>query len=116
MLIKAIDSVIVYVSNLEKSVPWYREVLELPLRSQLDHFAVFDLGDTTLALHLEQVSPGSKSSPASMPVLLVDSFMGAKSTLEARGCEFVYENHLPHANFGTFLDPDRNPIQIIERL
>jgi catechol 2,3-dioxygenase-like lactoylglutathione lyase family enzyme len=116
MLIKTIDSVILYVSDIDRSVPWYRDVLELELRSRFDHFAVFELGETTLALHLENPPSDTKGSPSSMPVLLVGNFENAKATLEARGCEFVYENHLPHANFGTFLDPDQNPIQIIERL
>jgi catechol 2,3-dioxygenase-like lactoylglutathione lyase family enzyme len=115
MLIKAIDSVIIYVSDVDRSVTWYGDVLELTLRSQSGHFAVFELGNTTLALHSDDKPSGLEKSPSSMPVLLVEKFDEAKAMLEERGCKFVYENHLAHAHFGTFLDPDQNPIQIVER-
>jgi catechol 2,3-dioxygenase-like lactoylglutathione lyase family enzyme len=116
MLIQRLDTVILFVSDLERNLQWYQEVLKLHLESHRGDYAVFDLGNARLALHAG-AEPGSPDKrAATTPALEVEDYRAAKATLQARGCTFVFENKVPHAIFGTTLDPDGNPVQIIQRL
>ena len=115
-MIKALDSVIVYVADLQRAIEWYQTVLELPEPNQFGDFVVFNLENARLALHGAQLEPEERKNRGVMPVLRVSSYDEAKATLESRDCKFFYENRLAHANFGTFHDLEGNPIQIIERL
>ncbi len=48
--------VIVFVSDMEKSVAFYRDVLGFPVRHQSRKWTELDTGGTTLALHLAEAS------------------------------------------------------------
>jgi hypothetical protein len=49
-----------------------------------------------------------------MPVFKVKDYQAIKTALEVKGCEFVFENSTPASIFGTFTDPDGNPLQIMQ--
>lgn len=49
------------------------------------------------------------------PVLRVADYDGATAALEAKGCRFTFENQAGNARFGSFQDPDGNPLQILSR-
>jgi len=120
MLIHATDSTLIFVTDVARSVAWYRDVLELPVRHHHGDFALLDTGNIPLALHGgagtgDAGVPGAPRDRGTMAVLRVADYAAAKATLEARGCRFTFENQTPHAVFGTFSDPDGNPLQIIER-
>jgi lactoylglutathione lyase len=51
--------VIVFVSDMDRAVKFYRDTLGLPLKFSSPHWSEFVTGDTTLALH-----PASEKSPA----------------------------------------------------
>ncbi len=115
MLIQGVDMVLVMVSDFERSLRWYQEVLELPLRARYGEFAYLETGGVPLALH-GGASEGATAGSSVLPVLLVDDYASAKSKLEERGASFTFENTTPAARFGTFHDPDGNGLQILERL
>lgn len=117
MLVQGVDMVMVMVSDFERSLAWYQEVLELPVRTRHGDFAYLETGGVPLALHggAESGGVGTASASGSTPVLRVADYAAAKATLEERGCKFVFENSTPTALFGTVLDPDGNPIQILAR-
>jgi catechol 2,3-dioxygenase-like lactoylglutathione lyase family enzyme len=110
-----LDSIILYVSDVERSIRWYGDVLGLDLAAQHGHFAVFQLGSIRISLHVAELDSNVTRTETSMPVFLIDRYQSAKENLEQRGINFVYENEIPNARFGTFHDPDGNPLQIIER-
>ncbi len=114
MLVQGVDMVMVMVSDFERSLAWYQEKLELPLRARHGDFAYLDTGGAPLALH-GGANSEAVSDARTTPVLRVADYAAAKATLEERGCAFVFENTTPAAVFGTVLDPDGNPIQILER-
>ena len=58
--------VIVFVSDMDKSVAFYRDVLGFPLKHQSHKWTEFDTGETTLALHLAEAS-GHAHAHAAMP-------------------------------------------------
>lgn len=115
MLIQRVDSVLIFAADVARSVAWYRDVLELPVRMHHGDFAVLDAGGATLALHGGLSATPDPRAAQTMPVLGVADYAAAKALLEARGCVFTFENQTPGAVFGTFSDPDGNPLQIIQR-
>ena len=117
MLVQGVDMVMMMVSDFERSLAWYQEVLELPVKMRHGDFAYLETGGVPLALHggAEQAGVGTAAAAGSTPVLRVADYDAAKATLEERGCAFVFENSTPAARFGTVLDPDGNPVQILAR-
>jgi lactoylglutathione lyase len=61
-----LNQVIVYVSDMSRSVTFYRDVLGLPLHSASEHWSQFSTGEVTLALHLSRTSE-SASGSADLP-------------------------------------------------
>ena len=51
--------VIIFVSDMDRAVKFYRDTLGLPLKFSSPHWSEFVTGDTTVALH-----PASEQSPA----------------------------------------------------
>lgn len=115
MLVNEIPMVLIFVSDVKRSVEWYRETLELPVLYQDDGFASLQIGGQRLAVHSSEAAGGNPRA-GSVPVLGVDDYQAAKATLEQRGCEFHFENQTPNAIFGSFADPDDNPLQIMQSL
>ena len=116
MEIMGLVMVIIFVTDMERSVQWYQDVLGMSLVSQYGDFANLQVGNNRIALH-----GGAKPQPdlrnvGSMPVFKVEDYPAAKEALEAKGCEFIFENSTPAAVFGTFTDPDGNPLQIMQSL
>jgi predicted enzyme related to lactoylglutathione lyase len=112
----ALDHVYYWVTDMDRAVAFYRDVLGLPLlRQDGPSWAELDAGDVRLALHgvLEDhpVEPGGATA-----VFRVDDLDAARARLEERGVPF--EERVGEvesfARFATFLDPDGNRVQIIE--
>jgi lactoylglutathione lyase len=57
---------IIFVTNMPRSVAFYRDVLGLPVRFESPKWTEFDTPGSTLALHLADV-PGSASSSPDIP-------------------------------------------------
>lgn len=115
MQINGVDMVMVMVSDTARSVDWYRDMLGLTVRMHHGEFAVLETGNVPLALHGGRSEGAADAGRGTTVVLNVDDYAAAKAELEGKGCLFVFENTQPHAIFGTLLDPDQNPIQILER-
>jgi catechol 2,3-dioxygenase-like lactoylglutathione lyase family enzyme len=114
-MVQTLDSIIIYVSDVDSSIAWYQDVLGIELSAKHGHFAVFHLGNVRISLHGGELDPNATRDNTSMPVFLIENFESTKANLENKGIKFVYENEIPNARFGTFLDLDGNPLQIIER-
>lgn len=115
MLIQDVDTVIVFVTDLERSIEWYSEVLELPLEWQRGDFAMFNAGNIPLALHGGAQPCDVRENHGSLISFAVEDYASVKAKLVSRGCQFVFENQSPDAIFGTFLDPDGNTLQIAQK-
>ena len=50
---------IVFVSDMSRSVTFYRDLLGLPLRFETPQWTEFTTGEATLALHLSKPAPGA---------------------------------------------------------
>jgi len=111
--IQGLEMVIIFVTDLENSIRWYQEVLGMSLVSHFGDFATLQAGESRIGLHGGANTEPDLRNAGSMPVFRVEAYMEVKEMLEGRGCVFVFEDSTPVAHFGTFLDPDGNPLQIM---
>jgi catechol 2,3-dioxygenase-like lactoylglutathione lyase family enzyme len=114
-VVKRLDLTFYWVSDMDRAVAFYRDVLGLRLvRRDEDKWVEFDSGGRRLALH--SIAEGQPMSPGgATAVFTVDDLDRAKSELSARGVRFVHEGDVAgYARFASFLDPEGNTVQIIE--
>jgi lactoylglutathione lyase len=62
-----VNYAIVFVSEMSKSVSFYRDVLGLPLRFESPHWTEFATVGATLALHLSEAPDGRVDDPKDVP-------------------------------------------------
>jgi predicted enzyme related to lactoylglutathione lyase len=100
----------IFVTNLERAVEFYRDVLGLPLRTQGGFGADFPTGEGRLAIH-EAVHPDSKALVGRHTGLTfrVDGILHFCGDLHAKGVTFIAEP--TKQDFGIMAmiaDPDGN--------
>ncbi len=117
-LLKRISLTIVHVSDLRRSVHFYRDLLGLPLAAETSEWAEFRVGECRLALQ----SGGDPSIPLSRHAagyvnfsFEVDDLVEAYETLKAAGVEFLRPP--AEQDFGMLAvmrDPDGREIMLFE--
>ena len=114
-----------YVSNIEESIEFYRDVLELePLVSESNpsnvDFYAFKTGEILLAVEPSGFKKHSEKTKAENPYLLQfradseDELESMNRRLESKGVILVARSE--KTNYGTitnFIDPDGNKLEII---
>lgn len=92
-MLARIDYAMVNVSDMGRSVAFYREVLGIPLKFESPGWSEFATGDTTLALHL---ASASTTAPCEGPVagtctlgFSVADLDATVAQLQARGAVFA---------------------------
>jgi catechol 2,3-dioxygenase-like lactoylglutathione lyase family enzyme len=114
-VVERLDLVFYWVSDMERAVSFYRDVLGLKLmRQDSATWAEFDAGGRRFALHSagdgQPVGGGGATA-----VFAVRDLNLAKGELSARGVTFTHEGDVEgYARFASFLDPDGNSVQLIE--
>jgi catechol 2,3-dioxygenase-like lactoylglutathione lyase family enzyme len=114
-VVNTLDHVYYWVSDMERAVRFYREILGLTLRNQEgDNWAVFDVGGRRFALH--RVVEGHPTAPGgATAVFAVEDLDRARTVLSERGVQFGHEGDVEgYARFASFQDPDGNTVQLIE--
>ena len=121
-MLMRLQYVIVYCSDMKRSIAFYRDQLGFPLKRESPEWSEFHCGPVTLALHIgkpEQANPRVRAETAagqarlSFEVLDIEAFCREK---REKGVEFA----LPPTKqeFGTrlavLLDPDGLPISVTE--
>lgn len=103
-----IDYSIVFVSNMSRSVDFYRDVVGLPLKFETPEWTEFDTEGATLALH--RGDPGSAGDPnapgtcrTGFTVPDIDAF---HTRMIEHGVDCLEE---PRVSFGTKLAQYRDP-------
>jgi catechol 2,3-dioxygenase-like lactoylglutathione lyase family enzyme len=115
MNLDGLDHVWFWVSDMERSVTFYRDALGLALRVRHgDEWAELEAGSVHIGLH---GSRGEHPVPhGGTAVFRVGDLDLAKAALEERGVTF--EEHLGEvpgiARYASFDDPDGNSMQLIE--
>ena len=114
MNIERVDFVDVPSRDIERSIAFYRDVLELP---QNPHEPTeFEAGNVTLALWRPEDQGVEFSSGASHGIALrVADVTAARAELEAKGVEFIGERDSGVCNMAFFTDPDGNSLILHRR-
>lgn len=112
---------IVFVSDMKRSVEFYRDVLELPLKFETSHWTEFATDGATLALHKSEAPESAKDDPHMLPSgrcrpgLAVPDLDEFHRRMVERNVPCVQE---PKEVFGSriaqYLDPDGLAISVSE--
>ena len=123
-MLKQIDYAMVIVSDMKRSVEFYRDTLGIPLKFESPEWTEFDTGITTLALHgggvaQEYQDTGDQSKTAGTCSLgfNVDNLDQTYEDLKAKGMTFVMpplEREGQGIKLAVGLDPDGLPISFAQ--
>jgi CreA protein len=106
------------VSNLERSIDWYRDMLGFELVYKLDEYG---WGEVRSRLNGVTIGLGQSEEPnvkGAVPTWSVKDIAAARSYLESRGVRFDGDTQQvgEMVKLATFYDPDGNPGMLAERL
>lgn len=117
-----INSVIVFVSDMKRSVSFYRDVLGLPLKFESPGWTEFATEGATLALHISEGPNANNADPRKdaagrcRPGLSVPNLAEFHKRLVERNVTCVQE---PKAVFGVliaqYMDPDGLTVSVSEQ-
>ena len=117
MNVEHVDFISVPVSDMERSVAWYRDTLGLP-QTGGGGFPEFQLGDNAFLYLIDPKSLGGEFRHAhGSPIALrVADVAETRAELESRGVEFVDETHDSGVcHMSPFADPDGNRFMLHRR-
>jgi len=112
--LQAPDRLVIYVSDMERSVAFYRDILGLPLKFSSPGWSEFNNSGTTLALH-RHLNPGGEDVQAAHAaagqatlIFVVDDLQATYETLKAEGAHFSMEPQKQPTGltFAILPDPD----------
>lgn len=110
-----ISTIVLGVSDLERSLAFYTNVLELELKGRHPPLAFLDLGDITLMLSTELARHFTPLAGAVEMVLPVASVVEAHRLLDERGCTFLNSprEFTTDAWGATLTDPDGHKLTLM---
>ena len=121
-----VDYIKVNVSDMSRSVAFYRDMLGLPLKFESPGWSEFQTGATTLALHLIRARGGGEGGAPAEPLagtcsigISVEDLAATHRELAARGAHFVLaptEQVNEGIRLAVCIDPDGLSISFAEPL
>ena len=117
MIVEHVDFISVPVTEMERSVAWYRDTLGLPQTGKAG-FPEFRLGDNSFLYLIDPTSIGGEfTAPHGAPIALrVADVAEARIELESRGIEFLGETYdTGVCHMAPFNDPDGNRLMLHRR-
>ena len=114
MTISKIGVLILGSRDLARSVAFYRDKLELPLKQESPGFAFLDAGSVTLALSEPLAKASTNLVGATEVVFPVAGVKEAHLALQARGVEFFKEPRVVAGSMwaASFRDPDGHVLSL----
>ena len=115
-MIKGFQGVIIWTEDLKGLLPFYRDTLGLQAQMESDEFAVL-LGEKLLLGQHSEVKGKSRDPKRMMVNLGVDDCQAEYQRLNGKGVQFIREPSQDPGGFtiATFLDPDGNTLQLLQR-
>ncbi len=123
-MFRQVDYLMVMVSDMKRSIEFYRDKLGLPLKFESKDWTEFQTGSTTLALHggaapIERQGESQVESPAGTCSIgfNVNNLEESFNDLKAKGVRFVMPPTLREAEgirLAVCVDPDGLPISFAQ--
>jgi catechol 2,3-dioxygenase-like lactoylglutathione lyase family enzyme len=115
MALGSLDHVYYWVSDMDRAVRFYREVVGLRLvRRDGDNWAELDAGPVRVALHGTKEGAPAETGGAAV-AFRVEDLDDTRVSLGAHDVAFVHEGEVEgYGRFALFTDPDGNLIEVIE--
>jgi catechol 2,3-dioxygenase-like lactoylglutathione lyase family enzyme len=112
--VSKVGIVMLGVASLDRSVPFYRDVLGLELQTQFPGFALFNAGGITLALSEPLAKAVGAGPGASEVVFSVEDVRAAYDALCSRGLVFTQEPRNVSGPMwaANFADPDGHRLSL----
>jgi len=116
-----VDYVMIMVSDMSRSIQFYRDKLGLPVRSESPEWTEFDTGVTVLALHgggKPRTGPSEPTAGTASIGFYVDDLQQEYRKLQAKGVVFTMppsDREEEGIRLSVCLDPDGLPISIAEQ-
>ena len=121
VLFDHVDYVMVMVSDMGRSVRFYRDLLGIPLKFESPDWTEFNTGKTVLALHGGGKAASALAEPRAGSASIgfyVDNLEAKYEELRARGVQFTMpptDREGEGIRLAVCVDPDGLPISIAER-
>jgi lactoylglutathione lyase len=123
-MLMRLNFVIVYTSDMQRSVAFYRDTLGFPVKMESPDWTEFHTGATTLALHhakpaerprVAHGEPKAGEAHLGLEVLDIEKFYEEE---KAKGVEFTMPPTLREfgCKLAIFVDPDGLPISVTEEV
>ncbi|HYL66619.1 MAG TPA: VOC family protein [Nitrosopumilaceae archaeon] len=117
MNIKHLGSVIIAVSNLEKSVKFYNEIIGMPIKNKRENWVELGKQGATVILHpaTTKINTGTSIENGIVIGLVVGDIKSAIQELKSQNVTIYrdIESHKPGTN-AIVLDPDKYMISLFE--
>ena len=115
MRFRKVGAVILLVSNMEKSVKFYRDTLGLPIKTKSNDWAEFFNNDTVLALHPAKKKNKIKTGSGMLVGFEVGDFDSTIKKLKEKRIRFFKKpKEEPFGRHAIIQDPDGHLISIAE--
>ena len=115
MSFKRVGAVILLVSDMENSIKFYKETLNLPLKSQSEDWTEFFSNGTVLALHPAKKKNTSKTGSNTLIGFMVDDLDATAKYLNEKNVKFFKEpKDEPFGKHAIIQDPDGHLISIAQ--
>jgi predicted enzyme related to lactoylglutathione lyase len=115
MSFKRVGAVILLVSDMENSIRFYKETLDLPLKSQSEDWTEFFSSRTVLALHPAKKKDKLRSGPNMLIGFMVNDLDYSVKQLKKKKVKFFKQpKEEPFGKHTIIIDPDSHLISIAE--
>ncbi len=104
----------IWVTDLERALRFYREVVGLHFTAISPTEAVAYLGDAAIRLRIGARPCAKIGTMGVLPIFAVADMGTAQAELTAAEVPVVFTEAVPGAQFLTFLDPDGNSLQLVQ--
>ena len=110
-MIRRLGTVMLAVSDLPRSVEFYRDVLGLEVEQHSDSWAQADAGGTSIGMH---VSDNVNPDQSIVLIFDVDDVDDTLNAVRRRGLDAGEPDDQPYGRIATLTDPDGYTFQILQ--
>lgn len=114
-MLTKLGAVILLVSDMKKSIDFYKDILGLPLKYQSEEWSEFFSNGTTLALRAAKERQKTKSAPTMLTGFMINDLDSTVKRLKEKKVKFFKEpREEPFGKHAIFEDPDEHLISIVQ--